>query len=252
LGKKYRKCRQWVSSQLNEIDINNCNSNIKPQPIVAVADTVFWGREYGITIFREPNLKKYLIWKEVHTETPGHYEYLKLSLEQLGFTIQAVILDGKRGVKEVFSNIPVQMCHFHQVAIIKRYLTSKPKLQASIELWKVALTLTKSDEKIFSKQLDNWHQKWGLFLKEKTINPITNRGFYTHKRVRSAYRSLKTNLPYLFTYQKYPELNIPNTTNSLDGSFNNLKTLLRNHQGLGKVNRYRVMCEIFKDHPPEY
>ncbi|HEY4478754.1 MAG TPA: hypothetical protein VI981_00100, partial [Candidatus Paceibacterota bacterium] len=42
-------------------------------------------------------------------------------------------------------------------------------------------------------------------------------------KVRGAYLSMERNLPYLFTYQKYPELNIPNTTNSLDGSFTHLK-----------------------------
>ena len=32
-----------------------------------------------------------------------------------------------------------------------------------------------------------------------------------------AYRSLKTNLPYLFTHRRYKQLGIQNTTNSLDG-----------------------------------
>ncbi|MFC1613283.1 hypothetical protein ACFL23_03035 [Patescibacteria group bacterium] len=36
-----------------------------PQSIVVVADTTFFRRSYGVTIFREPNLKKNLIWKEV-------------------------------------------------------------------------------------------------------------------------------------------------------------------------------------------
>ncbi len=250
LGHKYSKSRQWVSNQLSKVDINQYNE-ISPGPIVVVADTVFWGREYGITIFREPNLKKYLVWKEAHTETPGHYEHLKLILEQQGFDIQAVVLDGKRGVKEVFSGIPVQMCHFHQIAIVKRYLTSRPKLPANIELWHVALTLTKVDEKEFISALDSWYQKWRLFFKERTTNPFTGRWHYTHKRLRSAYRSLKSNLLYLFTYQRYPELHIPNTTNSLDGSFNALKTLLRSHQGIRQVNRYKIICEIFKNHPPK-
>jgi len=37
------------------------------------------------------------------------------------------------GVREIFSNRPVQMCHFHQVAIVRRYLTSRPKLEAAQE-----------------------------------------------------------------------------------------------------------------------
>ncbi|MCD6337108.1 MAG: hypothetical protein J7M01_02610, partial [Candidatus Marinimicrobia bacterium] len=51
-------------------------------------------------------------------------------------------------------------------------------------------------------------------------------------RLRSAYRSLRANTPYLFTCQNYPELKIPDTTNSLDGSFTNLESKLSNHQGI--------------------
>jgi len=138
------------------------------------------------------------------------------------------------------------MCHFHQKQIIRRYLTNQPKLEASIELKIITNTLTNTNEKQFTKELDNWHNKWKDFLKEKTINPETNRWCYTHKRLRSAFRSLKTNLPYLFTYQKYPNLNIPNTTNSLDGYFNILKSLINVHRGLNSERRYRIAIEILK------
>jgi len=138
------------------------------------------------------------------------------------------------------------MCHFHQKQIIRRYLTNQPKLEASIELKGITRTLINTNEKEFTKQLNNWHSKWKDFLKEKTINLETNRWCYTHKRLRSAYRSLKTNLPYLFTYQKYPKLNIPNTTNSLDGYFNILKSLINVHRGLNSERRNRIAIEILK------
>jgi hypothetical protein len=157
-----------------------------------------------------------------------------------------VVLDGKKGVREVFRGIPVQMCHFHQKQIVRRYLTNNPKLEASIELKEIVNTLIDTNEKQFTKQLNNWHIKWKDFLKEKTINPETDRWCYTHKRLRSAYRSLKTNLPYLFTYQKYSRLNIPNTTNSLDGYFNILKSLINVHRGLNKERRNRIVIEILK------
>jgi len=67
---------------------------------------------------------------------------------------------------------------------------------------------------------------------------------YTHKRLRSAYRSLKINLPYLFTYQKYPQLNIPNTTNSLDGCFAYLKELVRVHRGANKGRKRKIIHDI--------
>jgi len=58
--------------------------------------------------------------------------------------------------------------------------------------------------------------------------------------------SLKRNLPYLFTYKKYPELNIPNTTNTIDGYFALLKKKVAQHNGLRKDRRYRVICELLK------
>lgn len=247
LGRKYGKCRQWVSKQLNEINSDdNKIINISPRPIIAVTDTTFFSRSYGITIFREPNLKKNLVWKEVRSETPGQYDQLRSKLEYSGFRVKAIVLDGKRGVRQVFSDIPVQMCQFHQVAIVIRYLTRKPQLEASKELKEIVLSLTVCNENAFNKLLFDWYNKWQEFLKERTVNPWTDKWFYTHKRLRSAHRSLKTNLPYLFTYQKYPELNIPNTCNSLDGSFTTLKNLLRNHRGMSRENRYKMICQILR------
>jgi hypothetical protein len=40
---------------------------------------------------------------------------------------------------------------------------------------------------------------------------------------------LKRHLPYLFVFEDYKELMIPNTTNALDGQFSDLKNKLRNH-----------------------
>ncbi len=46
---------------------------------------------------------------------------------------------------------------------------------------------------------------------------------------------------------KYPELNIPNTTNSLDGSFSALKKKLSVHHGLRKDRRYKVISQLLKN-----
>jgi len=214
------------------------------QSIIVVADAAFYSWSDGHIIFREPNLKKNLIWKEIHTESPGEYAHLKVQLESQGYVIKAVILDGKRGVREIFRGIPVQMCQFHQIAIVRRKLTSRPKLEAARELYGVAIQLTKCDEEQFTKLLNDWHAKWVDFLKERTTDPMTKKWFYTHKRLRQAYASLKNNLPYLFTYLKYPELKIHNTTNSLDGYITTLKNFLRIHRGISKEKRNKLVDQI--------
>lgn len=188
-------------------------------------------------------------WAEIETETPLVYQLGRKHLEKLGYEITSATIDGKRGVASVFSDIPVQMCHFHQLQIITRYLTRKPKLEASRELRKISLTLTNTTKEKFKEDLDNWYLKWKVFLNEKTINPETGRWFFTHKRLRSAYKSLSTNLPHLFTYQKYSNLKICTTTNSLDGSFSHLKTLLRIHRGQTQQRRKKMIDEILKNQP---
>lgn len=222
---------------------------IHPQSLVFIADVSFFSRGDGILVFRSPELKKNIRFQFVPGENPAMYREMRKELEQEGFVFQAIVLDGRRGVREVFSDIPVQMCHFHQGQILKRYLTSKPKLLAGQELLAIGKTLTFLDETSFEKILNEWFAEWESFLKERTYAEDEKHFHYTHKRIRSAYRSLKNNLPYLFTFQRFPELKIPNTTNSLDGFFSQVKKLLRVHTGLAEERRNKVVSEILNGKP---
>jgi len=216
------------------------------QGLVIVADTTFFSRANGLTVFREPNLKKNVWWRQTIQEKPDIYLQGKSHLEKNDFAVSAVVLDGRRGIREVFDGLPVQMCHFHQKQIVKRYLTMRPKLEASQELKTIADALSITNERKLAQDLLDWQERWNDFLKQKTTDLNTGRWFYTHKRLRSAYRSLKTNLPYLFTFQKYPQLNIPNTTNSLDGFFNRLKSLVYVHRGLNQTRRMKIIVRILR------
>lgn len=169
------------------------------------------------------------------------YEEARRRLEVDGFNIQAVVLDAKHGIKEVFSDLVVQICQYHQQQIIRRYLTAKPKTEAGLELKLLSDSLTNVDEKTFTESLKNWNDKWDGFLKERTYTPDGEHWWHTHRRVRSAYRSLITDSPYLFSYQKNPSLKIPNTNNSLEGYFSKMKQLLNNHHGLKRARRYKLI-----------
>ena len=219
---------------------------------MAIADVTFFKRDFGVCVIRAPHLKANIYVQEVQTESVDAYRQGKIDLEKLGYTFSAIVLDGRPGVRHLFSDVPIQMCHFHQKQIITRYLTNNPKLEAGIELKKITTTLCQTNERDFISAINNWHQKWSSFLKERTTDPFTGKWFYTHKRLRSAYRSLKINLPYLFTYQKYPELNIPNTTNSLDGCFAYLKELVRVHRGANKALKRKIIQEILAKRDPVF
>ena len=51
------------------------------------------------------------------------------------------------------------------------------------------------DKVSFEGALNDWFQKWESFLNERSINLGIGKSHYTHKRLRSTYRSLKNNLP---------------------------------------------------------
>ena len=210
------------------------------------------GARYPIYYLPESFRCRYLLatrWNEVEGERIVHYRFGRSIVEEKGWTITAAVVDGKRGFINVFKGIPLQLCQFHQMKQVTKYLTRRPQTDAGKELRTLVLTLTKTDEATFTAALAAWHIKWGSFIEEKTTNSFVtgkHKWYYTHGKVRSAYRSLTHNLPYLFTYLKYPELNIPNTTNSLDGFFAQLKKKLGVHHGLRKDRRYKVISEILK------
>jgi len=242
LANDYNKSERWIRNQLDEIRVRH--KLINPQPIVANADCVFFGRTNGYVVFRSFHLKKNLYWKKIANESARVYRLGRMKLEAQGFLLKAVVIDGKHGTKRVFSDIPIQMCHFHQVQIVLRYLTKRPKLLAAQELNKLVLLLSETDKTSFTFWLTEWHKKWNHVLKEKVTNSKTDKYYFIHRKLRSAYRSLKTNLPYLFSHQDYPELNIPNTNNSLEGSFTNLKELVRIHRGSRRARKDKIIDEI--------
>ena len=197
-------------------------------------------------LFKDAITNENLLKYYVRHETNALYIQGIEELKSRGYTILALVCDGRKGLILNFEDIPVQMCQFHQCAIIRRYLTKNPKLKAGQELKVVVDLMKQTDKESFTGALELWLEKWGDFLNERTVNTLTSKSFYTHKRLRSAYRSLKNNLPWLFTWYDYYDLHIPNTTNAIDGHFADLKNKLRNHNGLSKKRKMKFIDEFLK------
>ena len=197
-------------------------------------------------LFKDAITKENLLKYYVKTETNYLYQKGIEELQSVGFVVVAIVCDGRKGLIQSFANIPVQMCQFHQVAIIRRYITKNPKLQASKELKSIVDMLKQTDQESFQGALAEWHSTWELFLNERTVHLETGKSYFTHKRLRSAYRSLKNNLPWLFTWYVNIDLNIPNTTNAIDGHFADLKNKLRNHNGLSLKRKMKFIDGFLK------
>jgi hypothetical protein len=209
-------------------------------------DTTYFGRKFGVMVFMDSFTGQVLYKQYVKNETNALYLRGIEEIVRRGISVQSIICDGRKGIFGMFPDIPCQLCQFHQVKTITRYLTRKPKLDAAMELRSLVLQLTKTDKESFINHLQMWKNKWDKFLNERTVSATTGKSYYTHKRLRSAYFSLKRNIPYLFVFQDYKEFGMPNTTNMLDGTFADLKNKLRNHNGLNMTRKQRFVDEFFK------
>jgi hypothetical protein len=213
---------------------------------VVIMDTTYFGRGFWVMVFKNSYDGIVLYKQYVRYETNALYLSGISEISRRGIAVEAIVCDGRQGLFGLFGDIPVQMCQFHQIQIVLRYLTRKPKTQAAIELKKLSLKLTKLTKLEFVNDLNIWYLKWDNYLNERSKSPTTGKTYYTHKRLRSAYLSLKKHLPYLFTFEDHPNLKIPNTTNALDGQFANLKNKLRNHNGLAKARKIKFIDGFFK------
>jgi transposase-like protein len=206
-----------------------------------LTDTTYFGRGFGVMVFRDYERSKNIYWRYVQHETLEDYlEGVKI-IEEQGYKIKAVVCDGKRGLLKSFANIPVQMCQFHQVAIVTRYITKRSKIDAHRALLDVVYLMVRTDKESFVGALNHWHEQWKDYMNEKVFDPQKNKYRYKHHRLRSAYRSLITNLPFLFTWYDHYDLKIPNTTNSLEGVFTDLKNKIRVHAGLKKHRKQKLI-----------
>lgn len=88
-------------------------------------------------LFKDAITKENLLKYYVKTETNQLYVQGIEELKSKGYKILGIVCDGRKGLIQAFKDIPVQMCQFHQSAIIRRYLTKRPKLQAGMELMDV-------------------------------------------------------------------------------------------------------------------
>ena len=122
-------------------------------------DTTYFGRKLGVMVFKDSISGQILYKQYVKSETNKLYLAGVEEIARRGIKIQSIICDGRKGLLPLFVGIPVQMCNFHQVAIIRRYLTKKPRMQASKEQWEHILLLVKTDKESFEGGLVAWHDK---------------------------------------------------------------------------------------------
>ena len=214
------------------------HSRLYDEPINLIFDGTFFSRTDGIIVYRAHG--KNLYWQFVCSESLREIAHGLDVLDGLGYQFKSFTIDGRKGViqllKARYPNIPIQLCQFHQTQTIRRYITLNPKTDCGKELKAIMQCLTDTTQPVFQSLVETCHENYADFLKEHNDTKQ-----FKHRQLRSAFRSLKTNMPYLFAYKNFPDLNVPNTTNSCDGSFAHWKQKVKIHRGLRKHRQDKVV-----------
>jgi len=241
LAKKYNCSIKTIQKKLDQYKF--ISPEVQPREIILLMDTTyFWN--FWIMVFKDYESKKVIKYKIVKNENNADYKNWVKKLQEEWWIIKAIVCDWRKWLLTWFPNIPTQMCNFHQVAIIRRYITKKPKLEANKYLKWLSELLVNTDKETFSYYLDIFWEYYKDFLNEKALWKDWKM-HYIHKRTRSAYKSLKNNLKFLFTWYDYIwVIDIPNTTNWLEWLFWNIKPKVILHRWLKKERKIKLILTL--------
>lgn len=220
----------------------------KDKHVVIQMDTTYWGRGFGLMAIKDAFRNKILWHKYVRYETVADYLEGVEWLRRKGFVIYGAVIDGIRGLAGALCPYPVQLCQFHQMLIIRRYLTRTPELEASRALLFLVNGMTKTDKESFMGALEQWHERYREVLNERIHDRRMKTPPYMRPKLRSAYLSLKRNMRWLWTFYDNPQLHIPNTNNGLEGIFSDIKSKVRVHSGLTGEHRKKLIDEYLFRH----
>jgi hypothetical protein len=181
-----------------------------------------------------------VLWiKFIETETKAEYQEGLDYLIKNNYEILSVTVDGRIGIKEVFLAYPVQICQWHfQVNILhKTTLNPRTDLGRNLKYITTHFINQRWSKQEFQDSMVILNEAYCEFLGQRNES-----GQFAHRRLRSAMKSIKSNLNHIFTCQQLSELNIPNTTNHLDGGVNpKIKKLVYDHRGLNKTRRNKLI-----------
>lgn len=207
-------------------------------------DATYWGHNWGVMLAIDESSGKPLYMAFIAHERVQDYVDAVCSIEERGYTIMGIVIDGMKSLFSEFSAYKIQMCQYHMIQIVRRYLTLHPRLLAARELKALVDNIVNEDGPEFENKYRHWKSKWVDMLNRRSTLK-SGKTQFTHRRLRSAMHSVDFYLPYLFTYQQ-PECNgMPNTNNKIEGTFTDLKKNLNNHSGMSKENRKRFISGFF-------
>ena len=180
---------------------------------------------------------------------------------------RVVVCDGGTGLLQAISDCwktaKVQRCLVHVQRNLRTYLTTRPRTDAGKALWALSKALTgisrAEQADTWLGRLNDWYCVYGELTKQRTYRTQLGaagltpdwvkpgqRWWYTHDRLRRAYRLLAklVQREELFTYLRpeFAGLDIACSTNRIEGATNAmLRELLRRHRGMSEDHQRRAL-----------
>lgn len=167
----------------------------------------------------------------------------------------AVVTDGQKGILKALNTlwptVVIQRCLVHVERNMRVKLTMHPQSDAGKDLqWLINYLWSINnyeDMSMFVAIFGQLYWQHDEFIKQRSYhqaNDFKRTWWYTHRSVRSAYRQIAKliNDDHLFAYITYLELNIPKTTNKLEGGINSrVDELLHRHRGMQFEHQRRIV-----------
>ena len=199
-------------------------------------------------------------WYMAESETSRAWEALMAPIP----APDVAVCDGgtgfERARRRAWPRARAQRCLFHAFSQVRRYTTSRPRLQAgrepcalSIELMHLD-TLRRADWWV--ERYPRWCSFWADVLEDAGV--VDGRRQYTHERLRRARSSLSrlVSRGTLFTYLDpalAAEGPLPRTNNPIEGAVHaQLRDMLKNHRGMSSTRRVKAVfwwCYLHTESP---
>lgn len=206
-------------------------------------DGTYFTNDLCLILYQDNDIKYTQLYRFSDRERYEEIVEDLLNLKILGVDLVSVTCDGHRAllkaIKKVYPDVVIQRCLVHIQRMSLIWLTHRPKTQAGKDLRDIVLHLHQIKNPLerdyWIVSLVKWYQANESFLKERSINPLTGRSWYTHKLLRRVIYIIVKALPYMFHYLN--DMAIPKSTNGLESYFAHLKNNLNVHRGLSNKNR---------------
>ena len=251
LSRKYEKSGNTIRHILHDYQPPpiHLSDEEKSKTTVIAMDTTYFGRTHGVVTVINAHSGELLYFGEISgTETNIDYKEAIDAIIKDGIKPKACLIDGRQGVSFLLQDrgILVQLCHFHVHLMVKKHLTNNPILEPNIELKLIVELLNKKGitETKFASMFFNWYRRHKTWLLERTYNEETHKREYTHQDTRRAFNAVRSHYDIMFTYEHYPELKIPRTSNMIEGKFGVAKNKLRIHHGYNKRLKIKIFFSL--------